>query len=84
MIKSRDENDQEQSIRLLGIDLIASAIYDLQTKRQGRKETIDWFNSRSHTPCGYGWALQVSGVNPNMIRKAIIKAVGKDLGEQII
>ena len=38
-----------------------------------RREAMAWFNERSTKPFGYGWCLEVSGMNPNAIRDAINK-----------
>jgi hypothetical protein len=42
-----------------------------------REETIAWFKQRSTEPFGYGWCLNLTGYNPNALRKYINLPVDK-------
>lgn len=56
----------------LGFEVIAKALEDYQVDPQNG-EPGEWFKSRSMTAGGYGWCLDVSGVNPNGVRRILDK-----------
>lgn len=67
---------QAEGIRKLAISLISSALIDLKKPKPLKLDALMWFNERSQFICGYGWCLQMSGGNPNIIRKSIIERIG--------
>jgi hypothetical protein len=37
-------------------------------RKRNRIYALRWFAERSVAPCGYGWCLEYSSINPNLIR----------------
>lgn len=74
-------DNQEFAIRVrrMAQEMIIVALRDIRKGKVNekylryRKKAIVWFNRRDTNVFGYGWCLQQSRLNPNMIRRLIDK-----------
>jgi len=80
-----DENTPECYIKLAK-ETIENALADIKQKWSPweRLAALQWFNERSTRVFGYGWCLEYSGYNPNMIRRCIIRHFPSDQVEAIV
>ena len=66
--------DDTIAYKWLAAETIVEALRDLRYTDTRNAELV-WFGRRSMTPFGYGWCLDVCGVNPNLIRQKIQTAM---------
>jgi len=82
-------DDQEFRLRVkkMATEVIILSLRDIEKKPNGDKSNsasiirnkecaIRWFNERSVDPFGYGWCLEYSELNPNLVRKIINRFLG--------
>lgn len=65
-----------QPLKDFAREMIILALKDLRIKEE-REDTLNWFNERATNPCGYGWCLGLSELNPNLIRQKINEQIAK-------
>jgi len=77
-----DNQEFMARVKKMATEIITLGLRDIKKKPNGNKTnrnkikmnkelSIKWFNERSQEPFGYGWCLQYSELNPNLIRKLI-------------
>ena len=92
-----DKEDYAYKISRLASDMIRVSLNDIKRGSQftnsksdtflrnyrDKENALRWFNERSTSPFGYGWCLQYSGINPNLVRKTINLYLGKKDSEKM-
>ncbi|MCK9544589.1 MAG: hypothetical protein M0R03_21420 [Novosphingobium sp.] len=63
--------NNENAYKELAKDTIKDAL-----KRYNKN--VWWFKERSQEPFGYGWCLDITGINPNKIRELINTVAGNN------